>query len=170
MSNLNLRINTAQTIVWVTCLSDALPVTAGTTLTDVTHEGADGSAATGDGVHDNPDNHVLYHDVQDALYRQLGLQNMQNISIVPSGALAGGQATAAALSIVEAATDTVDIVYADEMAATNADWTYESADELIATVASTGVVTAVAEGETVVTATHKHTGATVDCAITVTAA
>jgi hypothetical protein len=171
MSNLNLRLNTAKTICWVTCLSDALPVTAGTTLTDVTHEGADGAAATGDGVHDNPDNHVLYHDVQDALYRQQGIENMQNISIVPSGALVAASLSAVALEIVDDLTDTVDILYQPgNVVAINADFTYVSSDVTKATVAATGVVTAVAIGECVITFTHKHTGMVGTCAIEVVAA
>lgn len=170
MSNLNLRLNSAKTICWVTCLSDALPATAGTTLTDVVHEGADGAAAAADGVHANPDNHVLYHDVQDALYRQQGIQDMQRISIVTSGALAAESQSAAALNVDMPATQTIVIKYQPaNVNAVNADFTYVTSNAAVATVSVAGVVTGVAPGTCVITATHKHTGMTVDVAVTVVA-
>lgn len=169
MSNYNLRLNTAKTICWVTVLSDALPATAGTTLTDVTHEGADGVAEPTDGVHDNPDNHVLYHDVQDALYRQQGIQDMQRISIVPSGALVATHLTAAALATVDMpATQTLVLKYQPaNLTAVNADFTYVSSDVSKATVSVAGVVTGVAAGTSTITATHKHTGQTVAVVATI---
>lgn len=169
MSNLNLRINTAKTICWVTVLSDALPATAGTTLTDVTHAKA-GSTETADGVSDHPENHVLYHDIQDALYRQQGIQNMQGISIVPSGALAAEYLSGAALTVAAAATVQAVVKYQPaDVTGVAEDFTYVSSDETKATVAATGVVTGVAAGEAVITATHKHTGQTVAIPVTVTA-
>ena len=169
MSNYNLLLNTAKTICWVTVLSDALPATAGTTLTDVTHEGADGVAEPTDGVHDNPDNHVLYHDVQDALYRQQGIQDMQRISIVPSGALVATHLTAAALATVDMpATQTLVLKYQPaNLTAVNADFTYVSSDVSKATVSVAGVVTGVAAGTSTITATHKHTGQTVAVVATI---
>lgn len=168
MSNLNLRVNTARTICWVTLLGDALPATAGTTLTDVTHA-KPGSTEAADGVHDHPENHVLYHDIQDALYRQLGIQNMQNISIVPSGVLIAKSLTAAAITINGAGTATIVIKYQPaDVNAVNADFTYVSSDVSKATVSSDGVVTRVAAGSSVITATHKHTGQTVTINVTTT--
>ena len=159
MSNINLRINTARTICWVTVLSDALPATAGTTLTDVMHA-KPGSTEPADGVDDHPENHVLYHDVQDALYRQLGIQDMQRISIVPSGALVSQYLSATALPTVDMpATQTVVIKYQPANdTALNADFTYVSSDPTKATVSVAGVVTGVAAGASIITATHKHTG------------
>lgn len=168
MSNLNLRLNTAKTICWVTVLSDALPVTAGTTLTDVTHAKAGSTEAT-DGVDDRPENHVLYYDIQDALYRQQGIQNMQRISIVPSGALIATSMSAAAVSLAAAATDSPVIKYQPaDVAAVLADFTYVSSVPAKATIDAAGLITGVEAGATVITATHKHTGMTVTVAVTVT--
>jgi hypothetical protein len=168
MSNFNLRLNTAKTICWVTVLSDALPVTAGDTLTDFVHA-KPGSTEANDGVDDYPENHVLYHDIQDALYRQQGLQNMQNISIVPSGALVATHLTAAALATVDMpATQTLVLKYQPaDLTAINADFTYVSSDVSKATVSVAGVVTGVAAGSSTITATHKHTGQTVAVVATI---
>jgi uncharacterized protein YjdB len=120
-------------------------------------------------VHDNLNNHVLYHRVQDVLYRQEDLQNMQNVSISLSGALVATGVTAAALEIYEGDDDTIVAIYDPHNAtAVNTDFAYVSGDEDIATVDTDGVVTAVAYGETVITATHNDTGVTVDVDITAT--
>lgn len=168
MSNFNLRLNTAKTICWVTVLSDALPATAGSTLTDFVHA-KPGSTEANDGVDDHPENHVLYHDIQDALYRQEGIQNMQNISIVPSGALVATHLTAAALATVDMpATQTLVLKYQPaDLTAINADFTYVSSDLTKATVSVAGVVTGVAAGTSTITATHKHTGQTVAVVATI---
>jgi len=169
MSNLNLRINTAKTICWVTVLSDALPVTAGTTLTDINHAKL-GSTEAADLVSDYPENHPIYRDIQEALYRQQGIQNMQGISIVFSGALASEYMTAAGLEIDnDPGTATIVIKYQlADVAAVNDDFTYVSSGTGVATVSTAGVVTFVAAGECIITATHKHTADTVEVAITAT--
>lgn len=165
MSNYNIGLSANKKIAYVTVGADALPGGATDVLTDFKH----GEGEANDKVDSNPHNHVLYHDVQDALYRQRGIQNMQDISIVPSGALVAEYLTAAAITINGAGTATIVIKYQPaNVNAVNSDFTYVSSDPTKATVSSAGVVTRVAAGSSVVTATHKDTGAVVTIAVTTT--
>lgn len=168
MSNFNIGLSADSKTAYVTVLSDTLPAEATNVLTDFTHA-KPGATETADGVHDHPENHVLYHDVQDALYRQEGIQNMQAISIVVSKALAAESLSATPITINGAGTATIAIKYQPaDVAAVNADFTYVASDPTKATVNASGVVTRVAAGSSTVTATHKHTGAVVVIPVTTT--
>ena len=163
MTNYNIGLSADKKTAYVTIAGDALPGGATDVLTDFRH----GSGETADLVSDNPANHVLYNDVQEALYRQREIQDMQAISIVVSGALAAQYMSAAALNFAHTTTATIVIKYQPaNVSAVNADFTYVSSVPAKATVDAAGVVTGVAAGATVITATHKVTGKTIDIPVT----
>jgi len=164
MSTYKIGLSADKKTVYVARGGDALPAGATVAMTSFKH------GETGDGVDVHAANHVLYQDVQDALYRQKGIENMQAISIVTSGSLAAKALTAAALAIVKLATKPIVIKYQPaDVSAVNADFTFVSSDVTIATVASTGVVTAVKAGAATITATLKDDPTkTVNVAVTVT--
>ena len=133
--------------------------------------------------HDTDDVDALYHHIRDVLYKRssedpsnaagfpFNITGMGDISIVYYGdAIVAKFLTAAAITVVEAATDTIAIKYQPADAdATNADFTFVSADEGVATVDAAGVVTGVAAGTTKITATHTNGGMSVVVDITVNA-
>jgi predicted membrane protein len=96
---------------------------------------------------------------------------MSVIRIKRHGALMNATAlTAAALSVVIAATATIVLKYdPGQVAAANADHDFQSQNTAIATVSAVGVVTGVAVGSTVVHVTNKFNGLIVDVPVTVTA-
>lgn len=120
-----------------------------------------------DTVDANPNNHVLYHDIQQKLYA-LGELNMEKVKILFTNL------TGITLNIADAAmntssdaTEQATITYAPTTAS-NTDVTYTSSDPTKATVSATGLITALAAGTTVITATSKDGGFTSSVTVTVT--
>lgn len=106
-----------------------------------------------DTAYETPTNHVLYHHVQEALYK-VGQQNMQIITIHADEDIAVGSIVASAPggNLAVAATRQVGTVFTPANA-TNQNLTYESSDPTKATVSATGLVTGVAAGTTNITVT-----------------
>jgi hypothetical protein len=164
--------------VFVAAGADTLPGT-GTSLGTVDH------AAATDPLDKYAGNHVAFHHVQEIVYKRLyptgaagahpfwpyGFHDMSVIRIRRHGALMNATAlTAAALSVVIAATATIVLKYdPGQVAAANADHDFQSQNTAIATVSAVGVVTGVAVGSTVVRVTNKFNGLVVDVPVTVTA-
>ncbi len=100
--------------------------------------GVDGAAGT--------DNHVFYHHVQDLLYTEAGVENMQSLTIdIPRlVSISGG----ADRGILNAATNQI-VVTPTPANAVNTNYTYTTSDPAKATVSATGLVTAGATDGTV---------------------
>lgn len=141
-----------------------------------------------DPVHAYAGNHTLFHHVRETLYKRkaadgtagasypAGIYNMQELSIVRHGAAINATwLSAAALEVVAAATAPIVIKYRTEdpedtgTNATNTDFTFVSSDPTKATVSAAGVVTGVAAGEAIITATEKNGTKSVEIAVEVTA-
>ena len=99
------------------------------------------------------DNHVLFHHVQDALYKQ-GIQDMQSVKIyvdrLRSISIGSGTLTVA----VGADSDPLNVTVTPS-GATDKEVTYTSSDEAVAMVNEMGVVHGVAAGSAVITAKLK---------------
>ncbi|AZO48084.1 Ig-like domain-containing protein [Mesorhizobium sp. M4B.F.Ca.ET.058.02.1.1] len=162
MSNFNIGLSADNKTVYVTRGGDALPGGATNVLTDFVHDD------TADVVDANPENHVLFHHVQEALYHA-GILDMQSVSIVVSGALAAEYLSAAAVTVADPGTVPIVIKYQPaNVNAANADFNFVSANPAVATVSAAGVVTGVANGSTTVTATEKGGTKSVVVAVTIT--
>ena len=99
------------------------------------------------------DNHVLFHHVQDALYKQ-GVQDMQSVKIYvdrPRSISIGSGTLTVAVGTDSAALS----VTVTPAGATNKEVVYTSSDEAVATVNEKGVVHGVAAGSAVITAKLK---------------
>jgi len=120
-----------------------------------------------DPVDANSKNHVLYHDIQQKMYA-LGELNMEKVKILFTN-LTGITLNIAdaAMSAGSDATEQATITYAPTTAS-NTDVNYSSSDPAKATVSATGLVTALASGTTVITATSKDGGFTSSATVTVT--
>jgi uncharacterized protein YjdB len=111
-------------------------------------------------------NKVTYHFVRDLLYHQ-GVLDMQRVKIMAGIHVTGISVGAATTSIAVEGTHQIvtTVLPAD---AQNKSLTYLSADTDVATVSSSGLVTGVAAGESVVTVTSVDGGFTATVTVTVT--
>lgn len=109
-------------------------------------------------------NHVIYHHIRDELYK-LGELNMGIISItgIPVTGLSSLPATSAK---APAATQQMTLTFTPANAS-NRSVTYESSNEAVATVNSTGLITAVAAGVATIKVTTVDGGYSDTCVITV---
>lgn len=113
--------------------------------------------------------HVLYHDIQDLLYREEGEQNMQAVNIVIKRVTAIDAAAAdVAMSVASDATEQITCTFTPADASIQ-DLTYESSDPTKATVSATGLITAVAAGTAVITVRAVDGGASDTITVTVSA-
>ena len=114
----------------------------------------DAEASMGlNGMQGLADNHVLYHHVQDALYKQ-GVQDMQSVKIYvdrPRSISIG----AGTLNVAVGANSAPLNVTATPSGATDKEVVYTSSDTAKATVNEKGVVHGVAAGNAVITAKLK---------------
>lgn len=164
MTNYNIGLSADKKTVYVTVAGDALPGGATQVLADFMH----GAGEVTDLVDDNPANHVLYHDVREALYKE-GILDMQRVVISVSGALAAETISAADVTRAGAGTVTAVVKYQPaNVNGTNADFNWVSSDVTKATVSNVGVITYVAAGVSNITATHKVTGKSVTFKATMT--
>ena len=99
------------------------------------------------------DNHVVYHHVQDALYKQ-GIQDMQSVKIYIDRprSISIGTGT---LNVAVGADSAPLAVTVTPAGATDKEVTYTTSDATKATVNDKGVVHGVAAGNAVITATLK---------------
>ena len=114
----------------------------------------DAEASTGlNGMQGLADNHVLYHHVQDALYKQ-GVQDMQSVKIYVDRprSISIGTGT---LNVAVGANSAPLNVTATPSGATDKEVVYTSSDTAKATVNEKGVVHGVAAGNAVITAKLK---------------
>lgn len=102
------------------------------------------------------DNHVLYHQVRDALYKQ-GVLDMQNVKIFIDRPrlLSIGSGTLTVAVDADSAPLTVTVT---PSGATDTEVTFTSSAEAVATVNEEGIVHGVAAGSAVITATLKSDG------------
>lgn len=134
--------------------ADAAPAAIGgegmTNLGTFEHDNEAEESTGLNGMQGLADNHVLFHHVQDALYKQ-GVQDMQSIKIYVdhprSISIGSGALTVAVGEDSEPLSVTVT-----PSRATDKEVTYTSSDEDVATVNEKGVVHGVAEGSAVITA------------------
>ena len=114
----------------------------------------DAEASTGlNGMQGLADNHVLYHHVQDALYKQ-GVQDMKSVKIYVDRprSISIGTGT---LNVAVGANSAPLNVTATPSGATDKEVIYTSSDTAKATVNEKGVVHGVAAGNAVITAKLK---------------
>ena len=114
----------------------------------------DAEASTGlNGMQGLADNHVLYHHVQDALYKQ-GVQDMQSVKIYVDRprSISIGTGT---LNVAVGANSAPLNVTATPSGATDKEVVYTSSNTAKATVNEKGVVHGVAAGNAVITAKLK---------------
>lgn len=111
-------------------------------------------------------NHVLYHDIQDVMYRR-GELSMQDVKINFTR-LTGIVASAAdvAMNLTTDTTEQITVAYTPTDAS-NTDVTYASSDPAKVTVSATGLITAVALGTATITVTSKDGGFKSTIAVTV---
>ena len=109
------------------------------------HEAADDTLT---GMQEHDDNHVLYHHVQEIMYKR-GEQNMQAVAIFVDAprAISIGSGT---ISIAVAATSQLTVTPTPANAVK--DVIYTSSDPTKATVNADGLITGVAAGSAVITA------------------
>jgi hypothetical protein len=115
----------------------------------------------------NVGSHTLWHDIRDILYSAAGEQNMQAVTIVYNYLTGITLVVAdAAMNTSSDTTEQATITYTPT-AASNRTVTYVSSDPTKATVSATGLITAVAAGTTVITATSEEGGFTSSVTVTV---
>jgi hypothetical protein len=175
----NIGLNAARTIAYVTIDPEPLPELATIVLTE---SGEEHGNDENDPVHAYGGNHVLFHHIRDLLYKRHasdgdagatfpdGMYDLSKVSIVKYGEF--WEIRTLEIDeldpIEEGATDTLVITYQpNDEVADNDHFTYESDDELIATVSEAGVVSGEGFGEATITVTHTSTGVTADVPVTV---
>lgn len=144
------------------------------------------AVAVGTIEHDDEDdlgygiNHVLFHHVQELLYHRSvanpaqsamfpnNIHDMANVTILREILPVGIEATPATVSLVEGATQQITVASLPA-AAKPLVVTYESEDTDIATVNSSGLITAVAAGTTNIKVSSVSGGYEDSVAVTVTA-
>lgn len=115
------------------------------------------------------DNHALFHHVQEALYKQAGVQDMSSVTIWLDGTRAISISTGT-VTVAAGANSAALAVTATPAAAADKDVTFTSSDVTKATVNAAGVIHGVAAGSAVITAKLKSNDTiTATRAVTVTA-
>ena len=99
------------------------------------------------------DNHVVFHHVQDVLYKQ-GVQDMQSIKIYIDRPRSISIGSGTLTVVVDADSEPLNLTVTPS-GATDKEVVYTSSDEAVATVNEEGVVHGVAEGSAVITAKLK---------------
>lgn len=168
MALFNLGYNGTTRVAPITLAPDALP---------------GGAVSLGQFEYADGDIDTMYHHVRDALYGRsaadpsqtaghpFNIIDMQGVSIERHGpGILAEYITAPAVTVAPLATQAIVLTY-QPMAtvATNAHFTFVSANPAVATVNASGVVTGVAAGSTTVTATRTNGGMSVVIPVTVTA-
>lgn len=146
----------------------------------------DGSTNIGTFVHPDatyPDSYVIFHGVRDLLYKRSAadvtktamfpnnITDLDRVSIesvlVPPVKVTEIYFYENSVEVEEADTVTLSVGF-NPTTATNRSLTFESSDELVATVSSAGVVTGVAVGTATITATSDDGNHTATITVTVT--
>jgi hypothetical protein len=124
-----------------------------TNLGTFEHDNEEEESTGLNGMQGLADNHVPYHHVQDALYKQ-GVQDMQSVKIYVDRprSISIGSGT---LTVAVGADSAPLSVTVTPSGATDKEVTYTSSDEAVATVNEKGVVHGVAAGSAVITAKLK---------------
>lgn len=136
--------------------ANAAPAAIGgayTNLGTFEHDNEEEESTGLNGMQGLADNHVVYHHVQDVLYKE-GIQDMQSVKIYidrPRSISIG----AGTLNVAVGADSAPLAVTATPAGATDKEVTFSSSDETKATVNEQGVVHGVAAGNAVITATLK---------------
>lgn len=136
--------------------ANAAPAAIGgayTSLGTFEHDNEEEESTGLNGMQGLADNHVVYHHVQDVLYKQ-GVQDMQSVKIYIDRprSISIGSGTLNVAVDADSAPLTVTVTPAG---ATDKEVTFSSSDEAVATVNDKGVVHGVAAGNAVITATLK---------------
>lgn len=136
--------------------ANAAPAAIGgayTNLGTFEHDNEDEESTGLNGMQGLADNHVLFHHVQDVLYKQ-GVQDMQSVKIYVDRprSISIGTGT---LNVAVGADSAPLSVTPTPAGATDKDVVYTSSDETKATVNEKGVVHGVAAGNAVITAKLK---------------
>lgn len=123
-----------------------------------------------DPIGEYPDSHLIYHHVRDALYEE-GVTNMQSVSIVAFDEIINVSAISVAPATVEldmsnGESQQLTVIFTP-IAPSNTALTYESSDELVATVDVDGLVESIGVGEATITVTSVDGGFTDTCVVTV---
>ena len=108
------------------------------------------------------ENHVIYHHVRDLLYKATpSVQNLQFVEIQYPYLLGISASPAGPVALANAATQQLTITF-DPVTAPNRTVSYVSSDPTIATVSSTGLITADAanDGQAIITVTSEEGGHT----------
>jgi uncharacterized protein YjdB len=124
-----------------------------TSLGTFEHDIPNGDDAGLPGMQQLPDNHVIYHHVQDALYKE-GIQDMQSVKIYIDRPRSISIGTGTLNVAVDADSDPLTVTVAPA-GATDKEVTFSSSDEAVATVNDKGIVHGVVAGNAVITATLK---------------
>lgn len=161
MPTLQIAYNATTKVATVQTKGDAPP--AGSTLinNNLPHD-------TGGDPLGIADNHVLYHHVQDALYK-VGEQDMASVRIdwdTVYKALTGISSTPATVTLAVAATQQITNAFTPADASNKA-VTYASSNPTKATVSASGLITAVATGSATITVTSVDGGYTDTVVVTI---
>lgn len=147
MAVIQIAYNAATKVATVQTKGDAPPTGSTVLQNNITHN------ATGD-VLESGVNHVLYHHVQDALYK-IGQLDMQSVRIdldIVYTALTALSSTPATVTLAVAATQQITNTFTPPDAS-NKTVTYTTSAPTKATVNASGLITAVATGSATITVT-----------------
>lgn len=129
---------------------------------DFYHDGAGADALDG-----HSENHVIFHHVQDLLYKQ-GELNMQVVKIILKRVTAiDASAADVAMNLTSDTTEQITTTFTPADAA-NRVLSYASSDVTKATVSASGLITAVGIGTATITVTAPDTGVTDTILVTIT--
>jgi uncharacterized protein YjdB len=162
MANLKLSYNATTKVATVQYAGDAIP--AGSTLVDTFSQ-----TILSEGDYGLLPESVLYTKVRELLEAELGIINMQFISIVHDityTAVTALSITPATVTLAPAATQQITLSWTP-VSPSNTNVTYTTSDATKATVSSSGLITAVASGSATITATSQDGGFTDTVVVTV---
>lgn len=167
MAKYQVAWNTTTRIATVQFAGDALPV-GSTKIGEFDHTATTEEGNDIENYEFGP-NHVLWHHVRDALYKQ-GVQDMQRVRIdLDSDFVAVVSFTAVPATIGRTVGQTQQITHVwTPTNASNKKVTYVSSNPAVATVNASGLITAVAAGTATITSTAEDGGSSHTTVVTVT--